>query len=206
MIKCIGLYSPVPRSGKSEVAKILIKRNYGILPFAEQLKICCVHFIVAITGISQKDARRYIYDCKNEQIPGFPLGITGRVLQQKYGIDFVREMIDFDAWVKAWRRNAESYIQFRNIAADDVRFENEAKAVESIGGQMWLVTSPFAPTDIPPDCKSEGNLNHWKFAVHIVNDGTLEDLEKQVLSHLPPGTPTLPPMIKGGVIWNGRWA
>jgi hypothetical protein len=189
MIKCIGLYSPIPQSGKSEVAKIIRRHSdYVLFNFAGELKADCVRLVVRITGMPEEDAVKYIYHDKSKQIPGLPDGMTGRVLQQRYGSDFMRDMVDPDGWVKSWFRVVGESIAAGGkvgVVADDMRFENEAAAVSSLGGQLWLVTRPSLIASESANHQSEGRLDHLKFNVRIVNDGTLEDLERQVVQHLP---------------------
>ncbi len=44
---------------------------------------------------------------KEDQLPGFPEGITARVMLQTLGTEWGRASVDPDIWVKAARREAE---------------------------------------------------------------------------------------------------
>lgn len=193
MSQLIGIYSPVPHSGKSEVSKILVARlGYVEHPFARPLKEHCTHLIQVVTGMSERSARKYLYTHKNEQIPGMPKGITGRVLMQKVGTDFGRNMLDRLIWLNAWKREIETYNKMFYVVADDMRFEEEAGIIRSMGGRLWRVTRPGLPPLETNDHESEGRLEHFDFDAQIVNDGTINDLRVSVMAAL-----ATPHAIKG---------
>lgn len=204
-MKLIALYSTVQGSGKSTVARLICKhRNAFILPFAQPVKKATVQFLQAL-GI--EDAAGYVYIDKESQLPGMPEGVTARFIQQRLGTDFVRKMIDPDAWVKAWERQLCDPSLYANrredqiIVADDMRFMSEAISVMKRDGQLWRIVNPSA---IKADERrrrykgfigklfrlkknkhaSEGNLDNLDFDVTIVNDGTVEQLEAKVLDAL----------------------
>lgn len=206
-MKLIALYSTVQGSGKSTVARLICKhRNAFILPFAQPVKKATVQFLQAF-GIGIQDAAGYVYIDKESQLPGMPEGVTARFVQQRLATDFVRKMIDPDAWVKAWERqlcDPSFYADRREdqiIVVDDMRFMGEAISVMKRDGQLWRIVNPSA---IRADERrrrykgflgklfhlkkgkhaSEGNLDDLEFDVTIVNDGTVEQLEAKVLDAL----------------------
>lgn len=185
MSQLIGIYSSVPHSGKSEIGKILIRQlGYVEHPFARPLKEHCIHLIQVVTGMSEKSARKYLYSSKKEQIPGMPPGITGRVLMQKVGTDFGRNMLDRLIWLNAWKREVQTYNKMFFVVADDMRFEEEAGTIRNMGGQLWRVTRPGLPPLETDDHESEGRLEHFDFDVEILNDGTINDLHVSVMNAL----------------------
>lgn len=204
-MKLIALYSTVQGSGKSTVARLICKHHRAsVLPFAQPVKKATVQFL-QVLGI--EDAAGYVYIDKESQLPGMPEGVTARFIQQRLGTDFVRKMIDPDAWVKAWERELSDpslYVDPQEdqiIIADDMRFMNEAISAMKRDGQLWRIVSPSA---IRADERrrrykgflgklfhlkkgkhaSEGNLDDLEFDVTIVNDGTVEQLEAKVLDAL----------------------
>jgi len=182
MVQLIGLYSPVPQSGKSETAKILCEHGYIIHPFAKPLKEVCVKFVCAVTGMNESSAKQYFYTRKNVQIPGMAKGVTGRGIMQKMGTDFARNMIDRDIWLKAWKREYTEFGKTFCVIVDDVRIANEAELIRSIGGQLWRVTRKPAKKTADCDHESEGGLEDVMFDVEIANDGSLEDLRATILA------------------------
>lgn len=64
------------------------------------------------------------------------------------------------------------------IVVTDVRFENEAKFIRDFGGQLWqVVKEGVKPIN---DHISETDLIGFGFDKTIVNNGSKEDLEKQI--------------------------
>lgn len=183
MNQLIGIYSSVPHSGKSEVAKILSKHGYIIHPFARPVKEISTLFIQVTAGLSKKSAEKFCYSAKAQQIPGLPDGTTGRTVMQRIGTDFSRIFYD-DIWVETWKREVKTYCNMFCVVADDMRFENEANAIREMGGKLWLVTRPGVIIDSAVEHCSEGRLSNVEFDVHIINDGSIAQLEKKVLEKI----------------------
>jgi len=76
----------------------------------------------------------YIYEEKEKPIPGWPDGITGRYLLQRVGTECFREM-----WPEVWVTHLLNEIEKVEglCVIDDVRFENEARAIRKKGGSIW---------------------------------------------------------------------
>ncbi len=112
--------------GKSTTADWFVHaQDFVRLSYATPLKEACS----ALTGLPMK----YFTDIelKEQIIPG--LNVTPRIIMQKMGTDFIREMIDPDFWI--WRmRQSVSENSHRNIVIDDIRFSNEAQFVRVNGG------------------------------------------------------------------------
>jgi hypothetical protein len=185
MKNLIGIYSPFPQSGKSTVFSFLNELvGYERLPFASPLKEIGT-YLLQITGVPDSEAQRYIYEDKEEQIPGFPEGITARFLLQRLGTDFGRNTIDPDIWIKAWVNTVNGLPeQVPNIVVDDVRFENEVRTVRELGGKLWKVVRPSLNPTGSESHSSEQGLEHEEFDVVIVNDGSIDDLREKVIEAL----------------------
>ena len=202
MKNLIGIYSPTPQSGKSTVFEFLNDiAGFERMPFASYPKEIA-SYILQITGVPDSDAQRLVYTDKEEQIPGFPQGVTARFLLQQLGTNFARDSIDPTIWVRAWANTVSTLPDtVPNIVVDDVRFENEARTIREMGGYLWKVERPgpkvrdltmveqlwsFLKSKLFPGKQhhSEGNLNHFDFDVVIVNDGSLDDLREKVMDAL----------------------
>lgn len=196
MKNLIGIYSPRPQSGKSTVYKFLNEiAGYERFPFASPLKELATH-IFQTTGVPESEARRLVYEDKEEQLPGFPSGITARVFLQQLGTNFGRDVIDPTIWVRIWSNTLKDLPEsIQNVVVDDVRFENEVDAIRALGGVIWKIERPEPPSGFlmslfrrfrsflkrsERNHHSEGNLNHIKFDEIIVNNGSLEDLRFKV--------------------------
>lgn len=126
----IGLAGP-KGVGKSTYANQLIfdlhltghKEKVRIMSFASPLKEmlgCIVH----------KD---YIED-KEKIIPN--LGVSARHCLQTLGTEWGRNTINSDIWINITKHRMEES-DARIFIIDDVRFDNEAKMIRAMGGEVW---------------------------------------------------------------------
>ncbi len=175
-LKLIGLYSPAPQSGKTTVGNILFEHGYGRVPFAAPLKRIACEFLENL-GYTEGEAARLVFTDK-EQLIG-EVSVTVRHILQTLGTEWGRDCLHPDVWVQCWRAQASRY---ERCVADDVRFPNEAKAIKSKGGQLWMVVRPGADRGV--EHRSEGGLDGYKFDAVIHNDGSLADLREKVLALL----------------------
>lgn len=202
MKEIIGIYSPVPQSGKSTVYGIIaFQKGYVRYPFAGPLKELIVQFLVKL-GLTSEQAETLVYKEKEKQVSGLPAGRTPRYLMQKFGTDFARNQVDQEIWIKMWKASVESApSDVRGIVVDDVRFPNELKAIRDMGGKVWKVVRPQPPQPPISQIKtflfrffkwgysvnghaSEGALENETFDAVIINDGTIADLCYKVFEAL----------------------
>lgn len=181
----IGIYSPVPGSGKTTVAKFLEGQcGFVRFPFADSVKFAGVNLLVNL-GMKEHEAHNLLFFDKEAQIPVLRQGVTGRYLLQRLGTDFGRNLIDPDIWVKGWKHEIASTIPTCDkIIADDVRFPNEVAAIRDLGGEMWLLLRPGKELRSEESHESEGNLNNMHFDNVLVNDGSVDELHENVLATL----------------------
>lgn len=198
MKEIIGIYSPIPQSGKSTVYGIIAaQKGYARYPFAGPLKELIVQFLIKL-GLTLEQAETLVYEEKEEQVPGLPEGRTPRYLMQKFGTDFARNQVDQEIWIKMWKASVESApSDVTGIVVDDVRFPNELKAIREMGGKVWKVVRPQPPQPLISQIKtflfrffkwgysvnghaSEGALENEVFDAVIINDGTIADLCSKV--------------------------
>jgi hypothetical protein len=141
--------------GKSTYAEFLAGENGTVLSFATPIK----RMLQALVG------KEYVFGSKkNEETH---LGVTGRVLLQTLGTEWGREMIDQDIWVKAMRHilTDAMFQEYRPVVIDDLRFENEAKMIRELNGEIWHVERrSFTPA----------NDNH-------VSEAGVTDVDRKVL-------------------------
>ena len=142
----IGFCGPT-KSGKSTAAKFLEIQGFMSVGFADQLKRDC----------------RTIFDFSDVQLWGDlkdviddRYGLTPRYVMQKYGTDFMREMIDDNWWVnkcldtvltglntgaryksdRGFMLEPVIYPPYKGAVITDVRFGNEIKAIKKAGGYV----------------------------------------------------------------------
>lgn len=179
------------RSGKTELAKICEANGYQKLYFALPLKQLCAD----ILDISIDELNR----AKNEGIPiqitigedvcqilseetDIPLETTKELCNGKY-IETVRDMLQFIGtnyirkYNKDWHVNKirEMINENTNYVIDDVRFPNEKKLIEDLGGDCWFVTR--TTLENVSNHESETSIK-WKdcFNKVIINNSTLNEM------------------------------
>lgn len=133
MVKIIGLAGP-KGVGKSTYANQLAFEMYRteglvaarVMSFAGPLKEmlgCIVH-------------NDYIED-KERIIPN--LGVSARYCLQTLGTEWGRNIISSDIWINITRHRIEESEE-KFFIIDDVRFDNEAKMILDMGGEVWKLS------------------------------------------------------------------
>lgn len=179
------------RSGKTILSEVCEKYGYQRLSFALPLKQLCAD----ILDISIDELNR----AKNENIPieitigkdiceilseetNIPIETTTEICDGKY-LHTVRDMLQFigtdyirkynsDWHVNRIREMIEDNV---NYVIDDVRFPNEKRMIEQLGGDCWFVTR--TTLDNVSNHESETSIT-WKDCMNkvIVNNSTLNEL------------------------------
>jgi hypothetical protein len=166
----IGL-SGYARSGKDTVAELLVL-NYGFkrMAFADGIRDA----LLALNPILH-DGHRL-----NEIVTMYGWEVAKakdevRRLLQVMGTEVGRKLINEDVWV---------WLLFNKIGTDerivipDVRFPNEARMIESQGGEVWRINRHNHGA--VNDHISERAMDNHMFQRVIYNDGTLDDLADEV--------------------------
>lgn len=137
--------------GKTETAKCLVRgNNFVKFAFGQPIKDA----LVQLTGLPMI----YFTDpvLKEKEIEGLP-GISPRIMMQKLGTDYAREMIfhDFFCW-----RMGQNFINNsdRDIVIDDVRFDNEAEFIRKRGGKIIQLLRIFKSPTKEQDHVSENGI------------------------------------------------
>jgi hypothetical protein len=202
------------RNGKDEVAKAIIKHrpSFQRIGFADQLKALALEidpviptakgFSGGLTPIpTDEDVRSGagISTARLSQVVDWngwenakDLFPEVRRFLQHLGTD-VRKLMGRDAWVDAWQAklpplewsNEDGVLEVdipADVVVPDTRFLNEADRIRSLGGTIIRVVRPsITSTDThPSEVEQEGIDAHFT----VVNDGTLKDLEDQVVTIL----------------------
>lgn len=108
-----------------------------------------------------------------------------RPLLQRLGTDAGRKLIHEDVWVEAVMSDL---MPGRRYIFTDVRFPNEARAIEARGGHIWRVERFKADgTLVGPanDHPSETALDDWPHELMFLNiDGQRDEYQKSVVAAL----------------------
>lgn len=176
----LGLYSPVPGSGKSTFAQALLEDGFVRVPFAGTLKAMARLLLEAI-GYGPELVDELLSVRKEVPLDALD-GVTTRHLLQTLGTEWGRQLIHPEVWLRCWQGQVERHLAAGvSVVADDVRFANEAQAIEEMpGGVMVRIRRPTGPIDAAVLAHaSEGALDDWRFTADIWNGGQISDLMLQ---------------------------
>ena len=184
-------------SGKDTVADILVQENnFKKLSVADKLKdgVSAVFGWdrVMLEGNTEKSrAWREQEDTFWSNETGRT--ITPRLVLQEFGTDCMRNGFYDGIWVSLVKQEIQQNPN-KNYVIPDVRFENEAKMLKSIGGDVWrirrgpdpvwfrmYVDLQVEPTDVH---KSEWAWANIAFDNVLDNSGSLLELRSRVKGHL----------------------
>lgn len=164
------------RSGKDEVAKILVK-NYGFrrIAFADPIR----EFVLRVNPILESGHR--IGELVKEF--GWELAKSkdeSRRLLQEVGL-VARDMFGPNFWVDLAVKN----ISFgERVVISDVRFKNEMTVIRQLEGKTFRVLRDgVGPVNAHI---SETEIDDSYFNAYIPNNGTLEELEAYVDTLMKP--------------------
>ncbi len=158
--------------GKTTIAEQLtLTYNFKVVSFAGALK----QSLVALTGLTPSHFNKM--ELKEKQIPG--LDYSPRTLMQKFGTEFVRDMVHPNFWV--WRmKNTIDKEQKYDIIIDDVRFNNEAKFIRDYGGLLIHLDRDFESPTVHTDHVSEKPVRRNKFDCFVYENSIRETYTKCV--------------------------
>jgi len=212
-------------SGKGTVADILVEQGYKKVSFADKLK----DGVATVFGWDRAMLEGDTDESRawREQPDEFWTAETGRtitprIVLQEFGTDCMRDGFYDGVWVSLLKKelveNPGDYV------IPDVRFSNEQNMIRDIGGQVWQVRRGNVPLwwETAINCNEsnsseesnnpmkvvfpEVHASEWKwarrdeeFTVTIDNNGSMEDLKHQVLSHLDSNQTLSTPDYSSGI-------
>jgi hypothetical protein len=177
------------RSGKTELAKVCVEKGFTKLYFALPLKQLCADILdVSIDELNRlkgdnTDISLQLNDdiCKIlSEETDIPLDVVKETCLGKT-ISTVREMLQFIGtdlirqYNKDWHVNRirEMINPDINYVIDDVRFPNEKKLIEELGGDCWFIIRPTLDNISNHESETSLSFNDCWNRI-IINDGTLQ--------------------------------
>jgi hypothetical protein len=193
----VGLHG-YAQSGKDTVAKVLIER-YGFkrLAFADALREALYRLNpwVCVVLPFNFDVPKEDYVRLRDLVDTYGWDEAKqyhevRVLLQAMGTEVGREVISDTVWIDIVLRQIEQQWDGRFVITD-VRFENEAQALDdafgNTSGASLVLAKIVRPGVGPVNAHvSDAGLPDFYFDETINNDGTLEDLGREVTALLGP--------------------
>ena len=168
----IGL-SGYAQVGKDTVAQILVEEyGYTRIGFADIIKKAAYILdpIITLDGMRLAHAvDKYGWE-GSKQVPEV------RRLLQVLGSEVGRDLIDPQIWVEI---TMHAVHPDDKIVVSDVRFSNEAEEIKWKKGEIWRITrvDKDAPVNVH---RSETEMDTWDFDEYVPNNGTIEDLKKEI--------------------------
>lgn len=170
-------------SGKGTVGDILVRdHGYRQFAFADSLKDAVAQIFLWPRGLLEGDttssrAFRERVDPWWSHKLGYE--VTPRLILQKMGTEACRHGIADNIWIAALEKRIQGY---DDVVITDCRFPNEIEFIRSAGGKIIQVERDPLPT---ADAISKMHISEtaWRETIpdHIItNDGTIDDLKKDV--------------------------
>ena len=168
MRQIIGL-SGLKGSGKSTVALWLESiYDFHIVAYADPLK----------------DALELVFGLTHEQLRGDAKeiiderwGLTPRFMMQRFGTEVIRS-IHSNAWNIIMERRLSNMPE-TNVVIEDVRYDNEIKQIQGMGGIIWQIRSTRVEE---ADMHSSEDVPLYYDNI-ILNNSTIGGLHTSLASH-----------------------
>jgi hypothetical protein len=125
------------------------------------------HCRYAFAGRLKSIARLFGWDGQKDE--------RGRALLQDLGM--AGRKYDQDIWVNGIKRLLGPEVLKSKLVFTDVRFQNEADYIRSIGGTIVRIVRPGQAAE---NHESELNQSAVAADIEVVNDGTIEDLHQKI--------------------------
>ena len=167
--------------GKTTIAKKmkLLRANCQIISFASPIKNM-ITTLLAEMGV--KDIANLL-ETQEGKATGIDLlnGRTVRHLLQTLGTEWGRKHVYNDMWTNIAINKA---IDFHNtgyiVVIDDVRFNNEAAAIEKAGGSVVYVERPLASRICSSNHASESSFTIKSRYERFMNDSSLSAIDEKI--------------------------
>lgn len=172
----IGIAGPA-QSGKSTLAgefRRLVEfrgQKYREQPFAGPLKRMLASIGVDVSDLS-----------KNVPVAFLDGRITPRIMMQTLGTEWGRSLMS-DLWLRVWEHELDTGVCC--VTVPDVRFDNEADLIRSLGGMIiHIQRKPTADMLAVPAHASEAGITRVKGDIIFRNDRGIEKMAQLAASIL----------------------
>lgn len=174
-MKLIGL-TGAAGSGKDTAADYLVSQHaWRKVLFAQPLK----DGLCAMFGWSPEQ----LLDREWKETPLPDIGKSPRQLMQTLGTEWGREQVHPELWLLLARTAIENKMQYRNVIVCDVRFDNEADIIRSMGGTVVHI-SRSGIAGVAPHV-SESGITMLPMDIRLTNNGGIAQLHAAIDCLLP---------------------
>ena len=170
-MKIIG-FTGKAGSGKATRATELERLGWRRMSFADPIRAMLQAWLNISVEAGGTEAAADLQDAKQyAELKELPMAMWGektlRQMMQLLGTEFGRDKVDPDTWVKTMRLRIASLEHGHGksrkadelrIVIDDVRFENEAEMIRSLGGTVIRLVGPEGPATGIEGHRSEKGL------------------------------------------------
>ena len=170
------------RSGKDTAAEVLIEQGYQSIAFADGLKVM-LRALLAFRGCPEEMIDRLLDGDLKEEPTRFLSGHTARHAMQTLGTAWGRDQMMQDFWVDTTEDRLKM-LGNPPVVITDVRRQNEADYVASLGGAVYRIARPGlqAPAD---EHISERLVGPLRVAGEILNTApSADEFKARVKKHL----------------------
>lgn len=154
--------------GKSTLANELFQYGFAEVSFAAPIR----EFVAGLLGVHVIELERM-----KEMPIDWLGGETPRWMMQSLGTEWGRELIHPNIWVAvAARKINRLRDKGIDVVVSDLRFENEATLIHTLGGRIVRVVRGEASGPVDSHISEAGIDDSWVDTT-FYNDGPLEDLQ-----------------------------
>lgn len=165
-MKLVGL-TGAAGSGKDTAADYLVAHHaWRKVSFAQPLK----DGLCAMFGWSPDQLLDR--EWKERVLPD--IGKSPRQLMQTIGTEWGRELVHPNLWLLLARQNIASKLEYRDVVVSDVRFDNEAEMIRSMGGTIVHISRARIASVSPH--VSESGVMMLPADIRLLNDGGFPEL------------------------------
>lgn len=164
------------RSGKNTAGDVFVAGGYQELAFATPIKLMLAT-LLKYRGADKATIQRMLEGDLKEEPTKLLGGKSPRHALKTLGTEWGRMLIDDNLWIEAMFDASKPY---KRVVVTDVRFPNEAGAIQACGGQVLRVSRPNNPLP-PDDHPSEAQIDTLNVDHEITNDAaSAEEFQRVV--------------------------
>lgn len=168
-------------SGKSTIAKMIVKHGYSEIQFSSKLKdIVSIIFNWDRRSLSGEstNSRRWREDIDPLWSSRLDRYVDPRTILQQVGTDLFRNHLDPNIWIYSIE---DEVLDSLPVVVSDLRFPNEAEYIKSLGGYVIRVVRDNYNRSNNNDLhESETHIDGIDADYFIDNNGSISDLYERV--------------------------